>query len=102
MFRAKRSLPPRALLFLCALIPAAGLLRADDFWKNKPRSEWSLKQTLKLLEDSPWARQEIRVIARAESGPDAVLDRTRNHCDPDALDANGNCLQPHIVAPDDS
>jgi hypothetical protein len=102
MFRAKRSLPRRALFLLCALIPAAGLLRADEFWKNKPASEWSLKQTLKLLQDSPWSRQEVRAVARTDSGPDALFDKTRIHCDPDALDANGNCLQPRIVAPEDS
>ena len=102
MFRAKRSLPLRALFFLCAMISAAGLLRADEFWNKKPRSEWSLKQALKLLEDSPWARQEVRAIARPESSPDAVLDKTRNHCDPDALNANGDCLQPRIRAADDS
>jgi hypothetical protein len=102
MFRAKRSLPRTALFLLCALIPAAGLLHADEFWKNKPRSEWSLKQTLRLLQDSPWSRQEVRAVARAESGPDAVYDNRRSHCDPDALDPNGNCLQPRIVSPEDS
>jgi len=102
MLRAKCSLPIRTLIVVCALAPAAGFLRADEFWKNKPRSGWSLKQTLRLLVDSPWARQEIQAIARPESAPDATIDGTKNHCDPDALNANGDCMQPRARIPDDS
>jgi hypothetical protein len=102
MSHAKRSLPLRTLIVLCVLAPAAGFLRADEFWKEKPRSEWSLKQTLKLLTDSPWARQEIRAVARPESLPDAAFDNTKRHCDPDALNANGDCLQTRIRTPEDS
>src|SRR5271168_800285 len=91
MFRAKRSLSYRALLLLCALIPAASLLHADDFWKSKPRSEWSLKQTMKLLEDSPWARQETRLLARTGGAQDSTYDENGNRCGPQSRDAAGRC-----------
>ena len=99
MFRSRHE---RAALMLCAVFAAAGVLHADEFWKNKPRSEWSLKQTLKLLQDSPWARQEVRTILRGSSGPDLSMDRSRGHCDPDTVDAGGNCLQTRVSAPSDS
>jgi hypothetical protein len=96
MSRAKRSLPLRALLLLCALLSAAALLHADEFWKNKPRSEWTLKQTLKLLEDSPWARQEPLVVPMAESGANLVYDNFGNRCNRDSLDTNGNCTASRV------
>jgi len=96
MSRAKRPLSLRALLLLCALLSAAALLHADEFWKNKPRSEWTLKQTLKLLQDSPWARQEARVLPRAESGVNWVYDNNGNRCDRDNIDVNGNCRVPRV------
>ena len=102
MHRLPRLLPRRILPLFCALLIAAAVLQADDFWKNRPRSEWSLKQTLKLLEDSPWARQQVRTILRPDSTPDAVFDRSRTHCDPDAISPNGECLQTRIGAPSDS
>jgi len=97
MFGAKRSLPRRALFLLFALIPAAGFLQADEFWKNKPRSEWSLKQTMKLLEDSPWARQEVRAMPKSESEPEVVYDSSGRSCDPDGMDASRKCIAPHVL-----
>jgi len=102
MVQATRLRPLGRFLVLFAVVSAAGVLRADEFWKNKPRSEWSLKQTLKLLQDSPWARQEVRTILRPSSSPDVVVDRTRAHCDPDALDSAGNCTQTRLSVPRDS
>jgi hypothetical protein len=102
MFRALLLRPSRILFALSALLVVAGILRADDFWKNKPRSEWSLKQALKLLQDSPWARQQVRTILRPNSGADAVFDRSRAHCDPDALNPNGECVQTRVMPPSDS
>jgi len=101
MYAAKRPRSSRMAVALCALVAASSALYADEFWKNKPRSEWSLKQTLKLLEDSPWARQEVRAVARSTSGPDAMLDSSKYHCDPDRLDANGNCLSTRVLPPAD-
>lgn len=101
MFPAIRSVPLRAALLLCFVV-AAGVLHADEFWKNKPRSEWTLKQSMKLLQDSPWARQEVRVVAQPSSGADMLIDRSRAHCDPDAMDSSGNCLQTQVRGPIDS
>jgi hypothetical protein len=78
---------------VAVLLACAGLVRADDFWRNKPPTEWSLKQTLKLLEDSPWSRQEVRSLPRADSGPDALND-SRNNCSLDRMDVSGNCPPP--------
>jgi hypothetical protein len=92
MPRTQRSLPSRALILFFALIPAAGLLHADDFWKNKPRSEWTLKQTLKLLQDSPWARQEPLVMPLEAPGSGLVYDPNGIRCDPASMDRHGNCI----------
>lgn len=102
MFRGRHSRSLRLFVALWAAIFAAGILRADDFWKDKPRSEWTLKQTLKLLQDSPWARQEIRTLIAPDAGPDALVDRFRTRCNPDNMDAAGNCVQPHPGPPSDS
>jgi hypothetical protein len=102
MLPASRSVPLRSALLLCFLVAAAGLLHADEFWKTKPRSEWTLKQAMKLLEDSPWARQEVRVVARPLSGADILVDRSRAHCDPDATNSGGDCLQTRVQAATDS
>ena len=102
MYVAKGLASYRVPLLLLAVIGVSGALNADDFWKNKPPSEWSLKQTLKVLQDSPWSRQEARPVARNGAGPDAAIDGNKYHCDTDRLDANGNCLSSHPVFPKDS
>ena len=102
MYAAKRMRSSRIAVAACVLMVASSALFADEFWKNKPRSEWSLKQTLKLLQDSPWSRQEVRAVPRSSSGPDAIYDNSRYHCDPDRLDANGNCLSTRVMIPGDS
>jgi hypothetical protein len=102
MLRALRSRPSRSLLVLSAVVSAASIIHADDFWKSKPRSEWSLKQALKLLQDSPWARREVRTLLRPQAGPDALFDNSRAHCDTDAVNANGDCLQTRVLSPKDS
>ncbi len=102
MFRATRSTLLRLPLLFVGLISVAGILRADEFWKNKPRSEWTLKQTLKLLEDSPWARQEMRTLIAPDAGPDALRDRDRARCGPDSVDASGNCVPARLGPPSDA
>jgi len=102
MAGAARSQSLRLFVLFWAGIFAAGILRADDFWKSKPRSEWTLKQTLKLLQDSPWARQEVRTLIPPDSGPDALLDRFRTRCNSDALDPAGNCVQARPGPPSES
>ena len=101
MLAHSRSLRWRCTLLLAAVVFAVGVSHADEFWKRKPRSEWSLKESLKLLEDSPWARQEIRAVAGSSSAPDVSLDRSHAHCDPDLLDSGGNCLQTRVRVPSD-
>jgi hypothetical protein len=102
MLGATRQPANKSWFLFCFLLLAAALLRADDFWKSKPRSEWSAQQALKLLENSPWARQEIQSIAQRDTTPDLTVDSSRAHCDPDALDPNGNCMQRRITIAKDS
>jgi len=102
MIRASGSFPVKRALILCGLICAASVLHADEFWKSKPPSEWNLKQTMKLLEDSPWSRQEARAVFRPDQVADVVYDKSSRHCDPDALDSGGNCLQAHLKPGTDS
>ena len=33
-------------------------LRADDFWEKKPFTQWSEKEAISLLAESPWARTQ--------------------------------------------
>jgi len=43
------------LLLLLATLARAPLL-AGDFWNEKPYTQWSAEETLKLLSDSPWCK----------------------------------------------
>jgi hypothetical protein len=82
-------------------IPA--LARADDFWKHKPPSQWSAAEALKLVRRSPWARLEVVVFLQKEAEAAFSIPTGTKHCDPDAIDQNGNCLQKgRIEAPVDS
>ena len=66
----------------CGLLLAAVLAaRADDFWKQKPPSEWTLEEALQVLRNSPWAKQETIV-----SPP--------KPCDSGDRDSFGNCRTP--------
>jgi hypothetical protein len=79
------------------------LTRADDFWKQKPPSQWSHDQALKLVRRSPWAKVEVVVFLRRENQASYSIPTGTKHCDPDAIDQNGNCLQKgKIEAPVDS
>jgi len=40
-----------------SLVAFASLLFAADFWETKDYSTWNEKETLKMLEDSPWAKK---------------------------------------------
>jgi hypothetical protein len=94
----QKSLP---ILTLClALSP---LLLADDFWKQKPPAQWSHDQALKLVRRSPWAKVEVVIFLRRENQASFSIPTGKKHCDPDAIDANGNCLQKgKMEAPVDS
>jgi hypothetical protein len=67
------------LAVCCGLLLAAVFAaRADDFWKQKPSSEWTIEEALQILRDSPWAKKEI-VVALPKP------------CDADDVDQYGNC-----------
>jgi len=71
----------------CGLLLLAVLaVRADDFWKRKPPSQWTADEALQILKDSPWTKQE----------PVATSAVT---CDPSDYDANGNCRDPRFQFP---
>ena|ERR1051326_4566449 len=50
-----------ALFLICALITPAQ-------WDKKPYTEWSEKESLKLLDDSPWAKTQSFVINPGTAG----------------------------------
>jgi hypothetical protein len=96
---AFRTILPLVILLL-GLSPVA---RADDFWKHKPPAQWSLAEALKLVRRSPWARQVVVVFLQRETQADFSIPTGTKHCDPDAIDANGNCTQKgRIEVPVDS
>jgi hypothetical protein len=83
------------------LVLAATPLLADHFWNAKPSAQWNHKEAVKVLEDSPWSRQVIRTVLQPEKRPDLGVDRSSAHCDPDALNPNGDCMQPRMTAGED-
>jgi hypothetical protein len=96
---AFRTILPMMTLFF-GLSPLA---RADDFWKQKPPAQWSHAEALKLVRRSPWAKVEVVVFLRRENQASYSIPTGTMHCDPDAIDQNGNCLQKgRIEAPVDS
>jgi len=77
--------------------------RADDFWKHKPPALWSHAEALRLVRHSPWAKVEVVVFLRGENQASYSIPTGTKNCDPDAIDANGNCLQKlRIESPVDS
>jgi hypothetical protein len=94
----------RTILMLLTLISGVSFVaRADDFWKHKPPAQWSTAEALKLVRRSPWAKQEVVVFLRPENQADYSIPTGLKHCDPDAIDANGNCTQKlRIEVPVDS
>jgi hypothetical protein len=97
-FRTILPIPIMTLFF--GLSPFA---RADDFWKQKPPAQWSHTEALKLVRHSPWAKVEVVVFLRQENQASYSIPTGTKHCDPDAIDPNGNCLQKgRIEAPVDS
>lgn len=96
---AFRTILPMVTLIL-GLSPIA---RADDFWKHKPPEQWTAAEAQKLVRRSPWAKVEVVVFLRPENQADYSIPTGLKHCDPDAIDANGNCTQKgRIEVPVDS
>ena len=85
------------------LLAVAAVVRGDDFWKHKPAAQWSPAEALKLVRRSPWAKLEVVVFPQKETQAAFSIPTGTKHCDPDAVDQNGNCLQKgRIEAPVDS
>jgi hypothetical protein len=102
-----RAPPPaqiRTILpILTVIFGLSAFARADDFWKQKPPAQWSHAEALKLVRHSPWAKVEVVVFLRRENQPSYSIPTGTKHCDPDAIDQNGNCLQKwRIEAPVES
>ena len=93
----------RLLLIMTLLGCVSPIARADDFWKHKPAAQWSAPEALKLVRRSPWAKLEVVVFGEREAEAAFSVPTGTRHCDPDAIDQNGNCMQKgRIEAPVDS
>ena len=90
----------RILLVAGLLVPTTA--HADDFWKRKPASEWTVEEALKVLQDSPWARKQAVAAPRPRPDSDFSVDSGLNNCDPDAVDASGRCLEWRVNLPTDT
>lgn len=54
----------RGLLTLAVVVLLAGLvppLAGGNFWEKKPAATWTLEEALKVVQDSPWAHEELVV-----------------------------------------
>ena len=102
--RAASSGVPRDSSAFALFLGLSPISRADDFWKHKPPAQWSLAEALKVVRHSPWARTiDVVMFLRQEPGADFSVPTGTKHCDPDAIDQNGNCLQKgRVEAPIDS
>jgi hypothetical protein len=90
---------PMVILVL-GILPIA---RGDDFWKHKPSAEWTPAEALKVVRRSPWAKVGIVVFLRRDAEAAYSVPTGTNHCDSDAIDPNGNCMQKgRVEAPIDS
>ena len=88
---------------LTLLLGLSAISRADDFWKHKPPAQWSLAEALKVVRRSPWARLDVVVFLLQEPQAAYSIPTGAKHCDPEAIDQNGNCLQKgRVEAPIDS
>jgi hypothetical protein len=98
------ALPRRTIVPLVSLLLAMpSAAPSDDFWKHKPSRQWSAAEALKLVRRSPWAKLEIVVLGEKEPEAAFSIPTGTKHCDPDAIDQNGNCMQKgRIEAPVDS
>ena len=96
--------PVQKLLLIMTLAGCVSpIARADDFWKHKPPAQWSAEEALKLVRRSPWAKLEVVVFGEREAEAAYSISTGTRHCDPDAIDPNGNCMQKgRVEAPVDS
>ena len=106
-FRRPLTLPLAAfqeiLLFVLLFFSASPAARADDFWKHKPPDQWSFAEALKLVRHSPWAKVEAVVFLEREHQAEYSVVTGTRHCDSDAIDPSGSCMQKaRVEAPIDS
>ncbi len=87
------------LLMVTLFLGLSPIVRADDFWKQKPPAQWSHAEALRLVRHSPWAKVEAVVFFRGENQASYSIPTGTRHCDPDTIDANGNCMQKLRVEP---
>ena len=98
--RAPLPVAIRSILpILTLILGLSAFVRADDFWKQKPPAQWSHAEALKLVRHSPWAKVEAVVFVRGENQASYSIPTGTKHCDPDAIDANGNCTQKLRIEP---
>jgi hypothetical protein len=98
--RARLSTAVRTILPTLTLIfGLSSFVRADDFWRQKPPAQWSHEEALKLVRHSPWAKVEAVVFRRTEIQASYSISTGKRHCDPDTIDANGNCMQKMKLEP---
>jgi hypothetical protein len=84
----------RPILRLVALfLGLSSISQADDFWKHRPPAQWSVEEALKIVQRSPWARLNVVVFLRQEPQASYSIPTGTKHCDQDAIDPNGNCMQ---------
>jgi hypothetical protein len=104
----RRAALPRVALrtilpFVALSLGVSPVSRADDFWKHKPPAQWSREEALKVVRRSPWARLDVVVFLRQGTQAAYSIPTGTKHCDSDAIDQNGNCLQKgRVEAPVDS
>src|SRR6516162_2219178 len=89
----------RTLLLVTLFFGLSPFAHADDFWKQKPPARWPHAEALRLVRRSPWAKVEVVVFLRRENQASYSIPTGTNHCDPDAIDANGNCSQKLRIEP---
>jgi hypothetical protein len=88
------------VILMLGILPVS---RADDFWKHKPSAEWTPAEALKIVRRSPWAKVGVVVFLRRDAEAAYSVPTGSKHCDPDAIDPNGNCTQKgRVEAPIDS
>jgi hypothetical protein len=81
------------LFALSALLPAA--LWAAGVWESKPFNEWTDKDLLKVVNDSPWARQTRAMLSNAIPGGRAGASPEPGGIDASSGGATGNRRQPN-------
>ena len=94
--------PGTALLAASLAISTFAFAGGDQFWKEKPASAWTLAETLKLLQDSPWSRQQVLARPILGSGADYQLQQGSTMCNPDAPQQMQDCIDRPINLPVDS